>query len=164
MLEPRLKLLQAMPIFGAVRADTLHFLLKIVPIVEKKKGEFYFREHDEGDCMYVLERGKAAALKHWQGHDYLVNQLSLGDCFGEMALMDLGRRGASVLALEDCSAIQISASNLYEIYKKDLEQFTLIQMNMGREISRRLRLADQRLFEAKKEAIVVDGEYRFYSV
>ena len=30
----------------------------------------------------------------------------------------------------------------------DLEQFTLLQMNMGREISRRLRLVDQLLFRA----------------
>jgi CRP-like cAMP-binding protein len=164
MLEARLQLLKAMPIFGAVRADVLHFLLKIAPIVARLKGEFYFREHDEGDCMYVLERGSVAILKGWQGHEYQVNQLGNGDCFGEMAIMDLGRRGASVLALEDCSAIEISSGSLHKIYQYDLEQFTLIQMNMGREISRRLRMADQRLFEAKIEAILVEGEYRFHSV
>jgi hypothetical protein len=27
---------------------------------------------------------------------------------------------------------------LYELYKKDLEQFTLLQMNLGREVARRL--------------------------
>ncbi len=63
--------------------------------------------------------------------------------------MDLGARSASVRALEDCTAIRISAANLYKVYAQDLKQFALIQMNMGREVCRRLREADRRLFSAK---------------
>jgi CRP-like cAMP-binding protein len=63
--------------------------------------------------------------------------------------MDLGPRSASVRALGDCTAICISAANLYQLYTLDLKQFTLIQMNMGREVCRRLREADSRLFRAK---------------
>ncbi len=70
-----------------------------------------------------------------------------GDCFGEMSLIDLGPRTASVLAIEDCSAIKLSNVNILKIYQKDLEQFTLIQMNIGREISRRLRHMDEVIFQ-----------------
>ena len=55
-------------------------------------------------------------------------------------------REKSVRALDECSAISISAANLYKVYAHDLKQFALIQMNMGREVSRRLREADNRLF------------------
>jgi CRP-like cAMP-binding protein len=72
-----------------------------------------------------------------------------GDCFGEIAVMDMCPRSASVLATEDYTAICISAANLYRVYAHDLKQFTLIQMNMGREVCRRLRDADNRLFSAK---------------
>jgi len=64
-----------------------------------------------------------------------------------MSLIDLFPRSTSVRAQKPCTAIEISSDALYEIYKRDLEQFALIQMNIAREISRRLRGADERLFE-----------------
>jgi CRP-like cAMP-binding protein len=75
--------------------------------------------------------------------------MQAGDCFGEMAVIDHCPRSASVRAVEDCRAIRISAADLYQVYAQDLKQFTLIQMNMGREVCRRLRAADGRLFSAK---------------
>jgi len=138
-----------MPIFGGIRADTLQFLLSLCPIVSVPAKEIFFREHEQGDSMFVLEIGKAAVLKSWHGQDYLLQTLKEGDCFGEMALMDRYPRSASVHAVEDCTAIRISAANLYKVYAQDLKQFALIQMNMGREVCRRLREADNRLFSAK---------------
>ena len=44
------------------------------------------------------------------------------------------------------------------LYEKDLEQFALIQMNLGREVSRRLRLADERLFRLKMGMLPGEGE------
>ena len=52
-------------------------------------------------------------------------------------------------AREDCTAIRLSAANLYKVYEQDLKQFALIQMNMGREVTRRLREADNLLFRAR---------------
>lgn len=163
MSQSRLRLLQDMPIFGGISEPTLQFLLGLAPIVSIPKGEYFFREGDEAASMFVLETGKVVVLKDWQGHDYLLRFLNKGDCFGEMALMDLFPRSASVLALEDCSAIEISFTTLYQLYQQDLEQYTLIQMNMGREVSRRLREAAKQLFQAKMEAKVSDNTITFYS-
>jgi hypothetical protein len=43
-------------------------------------------------------------------------------------------------------------------------QLALIYMNMGREVSRRLREADERLFQAKVEALLIGEDYLFKSV
>jgi CRP/FNR family cyclic AMP-dependent transcriptional regulator len=148
-IEARIELLQRMPIFGGIRADVLQFLLGLCPVVSVPTNEFFFREHDQADSMFVLEAGKVAVLKSWRGQEYLLVTLKEGDCFGEMAVMDLCPRSASVRAVEDCTAIRLSAANLHQIYARDLKQFALIQMNMGREVSRRLREADNRLFRAR---------------
>ncbi len=111
--------------------------------------------------MFVLESGKVAVLKSWRGQDYLLQTLTVGDCFGEMAVMDHCPRSASVRAVEDCTAIRISAANLYRVYAQDLKQFALIQMNMGREVCRRLREADNRLFSAKMGTPEVDVGHVF---
>lgn len=150
MQEARIELLQRMPIFGGIRSGVLEFLLGMCPIVSMPAGDFFFRESDKGESMFVLEAGKVAVLKSWHGQDYLLRTLGEGDCFGEMALIDHCPRSASVRAVEDCVAIDISTANLYRVYAHDLKQFALIQMNMGREVCRRLREADNMLFGVKQ--------------
>ena len=161
MREARIELLQRMPVFGGIRADILQYLLGLCPVVSVVKNEFFFREDDQADSMFVLEEGKAAVLKSWGGKEYLLRVLQEGDCFGEMAIMDLFPRSASVRTLEDCKAIRISAANLYQVYSQDLAQFALIQMNMGREVCRRLRETDNRLMRATMGTPEADVEHVF---
>jgi len=159
MQEARIELLQQMPIFGGIRTEILVFLLDRSPIVCVGGNEFFFREGDDAHSMFVLETGRAAILKLWQGEQHLLRSLETGDCFGEMALMDMKSRSASVVAIAACSAIELSADCLFELYERDLEQFALIQMNMGREVSRRLRETDDRLFEAMMGSPDIDAAH-----
>jgi CRP-like cAMP-binding protein len=157
MQEARIKLLQNMPVFGGIRADTLDFLLQRCAVVSVPAHKFFFHENDEADSMFVLEAGAAALLKSWCGREYLLRTMKEGDCFGEMAIMAFAPRSASARAVEDCSAIRLSAATLHQVYAHDLEQFTLIQMNMGREVARRLRETDNRLLRAAMGAPDADA-------
>jgi CRP-like cAMP-binding protein len=136
-----------MPIFGGIREDILEFILREAPIITIPHEEYFFREQERGTSMYVLEEGKVLVTKIWQGHEYVLAEMGKGDCFGEMSLIDLGPRTASVWALEDCRAIKLTNVNILKIYQHDLEQFVMIQMNMAREVSRRLRHTDELLFQ-----------------
>ncbi|HEX2545561.1 MAG TPA: cyclic nucleotide-binding domain-containing protein [Ramlibacter sp.] len=160
-MSPRIELLQAMPVFGGVRDKALAFLLAVSSQRRLAAGEFFFREDDEAQSMFVLEAGQVAVVKERNGHQYVLSHMGKGDCFGEMSLMDLRHRSASVVALEACQAIELSTANLYMLYQDDLEQFTIIQMNMAREVSRRLRDADERLFQAKIGSVAEGSDYVF---
>jgi CRP/FNR family transcriptional regulator, cyclic AMP receptor protein len=158
-MEPaRVAALQRMPIFGGIRTDVLEFLVGKASTVSVRADAYFFREEDQAQSLFVLETGRVAVLKLWNGREHLLAELGPGDCFGEMALMDLFPRSASVRALEACSALELTSSAFYGLYEKDLEQFALIQMNLGREVSRRLRLADERLFRLRMGAASQAGE------
>jgi CRP-like cAMP-binding protein len=159
MLEARIELLQQMPIFGGIRTDILAFLLDRSSVVRVRANDYFFREGDAAQSMFVIETGRAAILKLWRGEQHPLRNLETGDCFGEMALMDLKSRSASVVAIEECTALELSAGCLFELYEKDLEQFALIQMNMGREVSRRLRETDDRLFATMMDSSGIDAEH-----
>jgi len=160
MQEARIATLQRMPIFGGIRADILQFVLEAAAVVSVAAGEFFFRENDKAQSMFVLETGEADVLKSWDAQQYLLGQLTPGDCFGEMALMDLFPRSASIRASQACTAIELSTAIFAQIYERDLEQFALMQMNIGREVSRRLRIADERLFRARIEALSIPTDWR----
>jgi len=148
MRRERIELLQSMPIFGAIREDSLDLLLERAATVLVEAGGFFFREDDQAVSMFVLEAGRAAVIKRWQDREVVFHSLGAGDCFGEMALMDLFPRSASVRAVDDCQAIELTAGDLLRLFERDAEQFALIQMNIGREVCRRLRATDERLFQA----------------
>jgi CRP/FNR family transcriptional regulator, cyclic AMP receptor protein len=147
--------LQRMPVFGALRADALEVLLERAGERQVAAGDWFFREGDAASSMFVLESGTVSVVRRWQDQDIVLHELAAGDCFGEMALMDLQPRSASVRAESDCQAIEFGTDGLYALAKQDLEQFALIQMNLGREICRRLRAADDRLFTLRFGAAAV---------
>jgi CRP-like cAMP-binding protein len=105
MISARIERLQQMPIFGAVSDDALRYLLEPAREVRVAAGQYFFREQDPAQGMFVLEAGRVAVVKQWQGRELLMRHLEEGDCFGEMALIDLFPRSAAVRAERDCTAI-----------------------------------------------------------
>jgi CRP-like cAMP-binding protein len=161
MLPTRIEVLQRMPIFGAIRDEALLTLLEQARMVEVGAGAFYFREGDAACSMFVLEAGRALVTKAWRGREFVLKALEPGDCYGEMSLMDLGPRSASVMAEQDCRAIEFSTDNLLNLYRCDVEQFALVQMNIGREVCRRLRATDELLFRAQMGEVPAGPEAYF---
>ncbi len=163
MKRTRLELLQNMPVFGGVSEDALEFILDTAPLRRVKSGHHFFRDGDPATSMFVLESGKVAVVRLWRGNEYPIAELVSGDCFGEMALLDLGPRSASVMALDDSVALELPGAGIHKLYERNLKQFSLIQMNLARELSRRLRQADDLLFRAVIDHSLPEQFSRHYS-
>ncbi len=148
----RLQMLQDMAIFGGLENASLQFLLDRAQQRVLEAGDCFFHEGEPAGSMFVLDSGHAEVLKEWEGEVHRLRELEQGDCFGEVALLDMLPRSATVCALDTCIALEIPRTALYELYQDNLEQFTLIMMNMAREVSRRLRDADMRLFQVHQAA------------
>jgi CRP-like cAMP-binding protein len=146
MTPSRTALLQRMPIFGALSPESLEFLVGQTRTTEVDADAWFFREGEAASRMFVLEAGRVEVVRAWQGRELRLCELADGDCFGEMALLDLWPRSAGVRALEPCRAIEIDSADLFALFERDPVQFALIQMNLAREMSRRLRATDEQLF------------------
>jgi len=153
----QVELLQGAPVFGALSAEALQVIVNCSNFVEMTEGQHFFEEGARGEAMYVLIYGSASVYRSSPNDDKLVRLLGEGDCFGEMALADLGPRSASVMALEDSQALEIPAWAVYELYECNVGQFALLQMNIAREISRRLRQSDDALFRCMSGHSVPGG-------
>lgn len=145
-MNQRVELLTAMPVFGGLNAATMEIITAGAEPVTVAAGEHFFREGEKSQIMYVLQSGEVEVYKTWESAARLLRTMHAGDCFGEMALIDLFPRSASALAVQTSEALQITPAILQDIYRNDLEQFALLHMNMGREVSRRLREVHELLF------------------
>lgn len=142
-----LALLRDMPVFGAVPDRALAYLNSRAERVAVTAGHWFFHQGDRGETMYVLRAGRVEIHRALGERAEVIGRLGPGDCFGEMALIDLYPRSAGVRAAEDCVALGISNALLYQLYAVDPEPFTLIMMNLARELSRRLRRTEAMLFK-----------------
>lgn len=145
--ETRIQLLQSMPFFGAINESSVALILSLSDTLHMEKDGYFFHQGERGDSLYLLEQGETVIFKEFNAQEYILRHASAGECFGELALIDFTPRSASVRALEDCAALKIPSSALHSLYQQNPEQFLLIQMNIAREVSRRLRAADERWFQ-----------------
>ncbi len=150
MSEAYFALLRRMPVFGGLNDDSLQLIVGQAKLRHMPADEYFFREGDASDSLYVLEAGVVVIERTWKESAIALCKFQRGDCLGEMSLIDLMPRSASARADTDCEAIEIPRRSLFELYKQDVEQYAIIMMNMGREVSRRLRVADDRLFELEQ--------------
>ena len=107
------------------------------------KDYFIFREGDLGDRLYFIRNGSVEIAKHISGGE--VKRLTLlgeGDTFGELELIDIQPRRASARTLTETTTLTLTNKGLYQIEESDLKAFSLLVMNMAREIGRHLREYD----------------------
>lgn len=148
--------LQSHALFGGLSDASME---RIIPMFKEESfvtGAFIIREGEEGDRIYFICEGSVEILKVKttpEGDTYRqLAVLGVGDAFGEMELIDIQKRSASVRALEFVLTVSLSNRDLYKIHKTDPDAFTIIIMNMAREISRRLRRMDE-MFDLHTETL-----------
>jgi CRP-like cAMP-binding protein len=143
-------------LFGALPENVLEHLAAHVSVMTMEPGEYLFREGDEANCMFVVLQGDLEVLKRSKsGPDSRVAVLGPGDWFGEMGVIDVQPRSASVLTVSPARFVKITSADLDRLYRYDVKSYSLIVLNIAREMSRRLRVADGIL--ADLIANVVDG-------
>lgn len=154
--DERIHLLQSIAFFGAINDRSVALILELSETITLQPGEFFFHQDDHADALYILEKGEASIFKEFDNQEYLLRKISDGACFGDMALIDLSTRAGSVRAETECTAIKIPALALYSLYQQDPEQHLILQMNIAREMCRRLRASHDQCFQLQ-----IDKKHRF---
>jgi CRP-like cAMP-binding protein len=130
-------------LFGALSDEVLLHLTSALTVTTPDAGTVVFREGDEARDMYVLVEGELEVLKKSQhGIEARVAMLGPGDWFGEMSVVDVQPRSATVRVLAPSRLVRITSADLDALYRYDMKSYAIIVLNLARELSRRLRVAD----------------------
>ena len=151
MFETQNSVLRKMPVLAGLSDKTLDQILEDAKPLELQQGEYFFHEGDDAETLFVILHGTVIVERRWNESEVVLGTLGEGDCFGEMSVIDLMPRSASVRAETACKALEVPHLSLRQLYQRDLEQYAIIMMNMGREVSRRLRVTDDRLFALERK-------------
>jgi CRP/FNR family transcriptional regulator, cyclic AMP receptor protein len=134
------------PFFGGLSDASLDRLIAMSTEHSFDAGATIIAEEDPGHSMYVVYSGDLVVSKRGAaGCRIDLNRLVSGDFFGEMTLIEVQNRSASVVAETPAVLYQLTARNLYTFYKADVHAYVMVLQNINRELCRRLRRSDDRL-------------------
>ena len=147
--SPDLKaFLVATPFFGGLSDASLDILVSM--LVERRfdAGATVVAEGEPGRSMFIVHSGQLVVSKLLDtGHIMRMSGLEPGDFFGEMTLIEMQNRSATVVAETATVLYELTARNLYAYYKADIHAYVIVMQNINRELCRRLRRADRRIAE-----------------
>jgi small-conductance mechanosensitive channel/CRP-like cAMP-binding protein len=112
------------------------------------RGEEIIRQGEQGDSLFVIQRGRVEVLVTSGGQQEVVDTLGVGSVFGEMSLFTGAPRSATVRAVEDTEVVPVTVGAFRQIVEKNpavLEAVTGV-------ISRRRSRLDEAIHEAEAEA------------
>lgn len=126
-------------------------LLRLSKIREYNDGEVIIQEGDRDPWLYFLLKGKVVIKK--EGFN-IVSIDKKGEIFGEMRIIDSLSRSASVYAEGKtvCMAVDTSAQEKLSSDEKKLDFLLLLYRIFAEYMSIRLRLTNDELVAAKREA------------
>jgi CRP/FNR family transcriptional regulator, cyclic AMP receptor protein len=145
---PTLERLREIGLFGGLEDSVLEQLCSALSVIELNSGATVFQEGDSGREMFVLLDGEMEVHKRSKrSHEARVALLGPGDWFGEMSILDIMPRSATVRVIAPSRLLRITAHDLDALYRRDVKSYSLVVLNIAREMSRRLRVADGILAE-----------------
>jgi CRP-like cAMP-binding protein len=142
--SPDLKaFLVATPFFGGLSDASLDLMISMLVERRFEVGATVVAEGEPGRSMYIVHSGELVVSKRGEsGLEIQLARLGPGDFFGEMTLIEMQNRSASVVAQSPAVLYELTARNLYKYYKADIHAYVMVMQNINRELCRRLRRAD----------------------
>jgi CRP-like cAMP-binding protein len=107
------------------------------------------REGDPGNLLFLIGRGKVRVCKNFAQPDE-VELVTLGpkDFFGEMCILETLPRSATVQAVIPSTIFALPARAFHHLYQALPAQYSILVLNIARDLSRRLRRLDE-MFAAR---------------
>jgi uncharacterized membrane protein len=134
--------LRQVPLFGSLDDEAAGELCRLLESLDRKTGALLFRAGDEGDAMYVIERGKICiCVRAKDGHEVTLTEFGRGDFFGEMALLDSKPRSADARVVENARLAVLSREPFLSFVRSNPN----VALEMLTALTNRLRQTDELL-------------------
>ena len=137
-----LEALRSVPLFASLDDEAAEALRELLEIRTFPTGRVLFRTGDAGDAMYLIADGNVRIhVRDEDGDDVTLAELSGGDFFGEMAILDGQPRSADATVVAETRLAVLSHDDFHSLVRRDPEM--AIQMLAA--ITARLRRTDEML-------------------
>jgi CRP-like cAMP-binding protein len=137
-----INLLKTVSLFSGLSDHQLQRLIDISEQEVYDDGDIIIKQGAEGDKLYFINEGQVEILVRRRAEEPERSQVFLGrgQIFGEMALIDMGKRSATVRCSQDQTVLRVIDSEAFtRLCSSDTAIGYLIMRNMAMDLSFKLR-------------------------
>jgi len=146
MSAPALEDLKKVPIFSRFTPEELETVRQATRRLEVREGDILFSEGDAGDSICFVVDGRLDVMQTpLSGEPVIVNALSRGQSFGEMAIMEKKPRSATIKAVAPSRLITLDRSRFETLMQEQPTVAVKILMGVSLLLSKKLRQTNSRL-------------------
>jgi hypothetical protein len=137
--------LRRIKIFAGLENAQLLALLDYLEPVEVRQFTTLFRKGDPGDAMYSVLAGEVRAREISEGKETTLFTLTVGDSFGELALLIEGERASDIVANADSKLLRLPATAFARIVHEVPPLAAPLLLAISRTLAHRARSLGDRL-------------------
>jgi len=129
--------LRRVPIFAKCTAEEIRAVTGVAQESYFQPGQIVVTQGTPGQAFYLILSGRVEILRDGTS----LGAFGPGDFFGEMSLLDSAPRSATIKAIDETTCLMLSSWD----FKALLERHPSIAIKLLEVLSRRLRVADERI-------------------
>lgn len=148
-----LGLIQESPLFQDLNAGDLELLLTVAEEEVYSRSASIVAEGARGDALFTILAGNVDIVKAGKKGPVTLVTLGPKDFFGEMSLIDQEPRSASAVAARKTTVLRFPSDGICALLEGNSRVLSLLITRIARNLSQRLRMADEQilaLIEAKE--------------
>ncbi len=129
--------LARVPLFANCTSDEITAVASVAQESTFQPGQIIVTQGTPGQAFYMILGGRVEILRDGSS----LGAFGPGDFFGEMSLLDQAPRSATIRSIEHTTCLMLSSWD----FKSLLEKYPSIAVKLLEVLSRRLRVADERI-------------------
>jgi len=131
--------LRRMKIFADMDERQLASFLQYMEVLKLMPNAAVFRKGDHGDAMFLVLEGEVRARVMVGGTESTLATMSVGECFGELAVIDEGPRSADTVSNTESVLLKISAPALKRLFREAPALAAPFLLGLSKTITTRVR-------------------------
>jgi CRP-like cAMP-binding protein len=119
-------------------------LLTYLEVIKVPPAGKVVNKGDQGDALFMLLEGEVRARVIIDGRESTLATMGVGECFGELALVDQGPRSADVIANQPSVLVKMTAAGLKKMFSEAPALAAPFMFALTRVLAQRVRVLSKR--------------------
>ena len=137
-------------IFSGFAAGDLQRVCNNCSLYEARIGEVILEEGSPATEILILLKGVVTIVLNLEEEPLEIMEFGPGSCIGEASVIGIQTHSASAVVIEDATLMVLSRQVLMNLFDDDKALFSLLILNIARELARRLHHTDEVLLHYGK--------------
>ncbi|MDR0306737.1 MAG: cyclic nucleotide-binding domain-containing protein [Chitinispirillales bacterium] len=138
-----LPILRNVTIFSGLTEHEINAISNNCDIMDASVGDVLLEEGKAATEIFVILQGRINLLLNIHDNPLEIFEFGPGYCIGEASVIGIQNHSASAVVMQEASLLILSRKVLMDIFESDSRLFSLLILNIAREIARRLHHTDE---------------------